>query len=67
MGNRVIGPGQPCGRCGEVYGQHKATCSVPRERREQQEGEDMRRGRALIEAIQNDDAELVGKILRGVA
>lgn len=63
IGNRLIGPGQGCANCGGTYGRHTSSCARSLAAREY----DTRRGRALIEAIQNDDAELVGKILRGVS
>jgi hypothetical protein len=61
MRDMLIGPGQPCESCHKDYGLHTTWCARAKARREM----DQRRGRALIEAIQSDDALLVGKILRG--
>lgn len=72
MSDILVGPGESCVECGHDYGQHSRRCSVPRDTEKRPRDTEKRRqadaralGRALIEAIQNDDALLVGELLRG--
>ena len=61
-----VGPGQPCLSCGEVYGQHEPSCPEARQQKRKRNVADTNLGREVIEAIQNDDAQRLGRLLRSL-
>jgi len=66
MRDMLIGPGQPCHVCGEVYSRHADGCAEVERRRVIRKREDRALGREIREAITDeDDLELV-RLLREV-
>lgn len=64
MGDTFMGPGQPCSRCGLTYGQHEDNCPVNIQDRRERTNADTKLGVELLEAIDNRDAEKIGRLLR---
>ena len=64
MRDGLIGPGQGCFSCGEVYGMHKSDCYAEKNRKEAERAEAHKIGKAFLKAILSNDTLRMGRIIR---